>query len=264
MCVVFACPEDGKLPTMDELLGGALANSDGAGVAWATEGKLLWRKGLKHAEVEKLIEEGVLKPPCIIHYRITSAGETCDELTHPFPCTPQVQLELEGESTSFPVLFHNGTVSHWREEMKLAITGGRGALKVPPGEWSDTRVLAYLVALYGIGYLEFVDGLSGDKVSLLHPNGVIQYIGNWHHKDGFYASNESYLTGRRGKGGVSGFTRPVEAVASTGAQGTTTPEKTTTPAPGIDLSGVHSRGELQALVKEMHGKSLLLGVEVRS
>ena len=259
MCVIFASPSDGKLPLMDELLGGAVANSDGAGVAWAEGGTLKWMKGLHHADVENLITDGVLKPPCIIHYRITSAGETCDALTHPFPVTPQVQLDLSGESTSFPVLFHNGTVTHWQEEMKLAITGGRGALKVPPGNWSDTRVLAYLTALYGVGYLEFIDGLVGDKVALLHPNGVIQYVGTWHHKDGFYASNESYLFGRKGKGGVVGFTQPAATTA-----GTTSTTTTTTSEGNTGGTEAHSRGELQELVKEMRGKSLLLGVEVRA
>ncbi len=260
MCVIFASPRGGKLPTMEELQGGALANDDGAGVAWAEGGKVFWKKGLTYADVEKMVEGEVLKPPCAIHFRITSAGVTCNELTHPFPCTPEVPDTLEGESDSFDVLFHNGTMSHWENEMKLAITSARGTVKVPEGEWSDSRVLAFLTGMYGWRYLEFLEGLAGDRVCLLSPNGSFKYYGNWHHKDGFFASNESYLVGRKGKGGVVGFTQA-------GVEATPTPATKSTSAATTEEEEVsevnYNKRELGEMVKEMKNKSLVLGVEVR-
>lgn len=200
MCVIFAVPaEKGVFPTEDEILSGELMNDDGGGVAWATGGTVFWKKGLTGAQVLGMIKEGELKPPCLIHFRISTEGGVCHELTHPFPCTPDAPLILEGSSTTYPLLMHNGTVGRWKDEMKEAVIAGRGTIKVPKGKWSDSRALAFFVGLYGDGYLQFLSGLTGDRVALLWPNGSIQYTGKWEEKEGFWASNESYIYGRKGK-----------------------------------------------------------------
>jgi hypothetical protein len=219
MCVFFVC--ESKWPTEDELVAAGESNSDGAGIAWINHEtkKVEWIKGLKDGhEVQKILETGIIKHyPAIIHFRIASIGGVLPELTHPFPLTPQVPLELKGIANA--VLFHNGTWNSWNASLMPALAAQNG--KWPAGPWSDTRALAWFAARGGSNAIDLVydnTSLKGDRIAILSGDGKVYTRGHFDKKDGFLASNSSYeyranrkkaqiATASGGGGNVSNFPR---------------------------------------------------------
>jgi hypothetical protein len=178
VCIIFTC--DAGRPDDDLLEEANFRNSDGAGVAWVEDKKVLWKKGLDVKQVQKLIPK--LKYPYMIHFRSASIGPNVSALTHPFPLTPKVSLDLLGSASS--VLMHNG---HWGE-WKAAIRGeilSRG-LKAPGGHWSDSRAIAFLVNQHGLGILPLI--LDSDRVAVLNGKGDIITFGTFYPHKGFKAS----------------------------------------------------------------------------
>lgn len=159
MCVIYACYKG--VPSHAELAAAEENNSHGGGLAWIEDGLVHWKKGLEFKEMRTILKR--ISPPLLIHFRIASEGPVCDELTHPFPCTPGAELALEG--TAPAVLCHNGTWSGWKTEVKEALERAAGKIKAPPGPWSDSRAMAWLAGHFGVGILEFM--YSPEKVAIL-------------------------------------------------------------------------------------------------
>src|SRR5688572_20045014 len=132
MCVIVAVGSDKKRPNEEQINAMWNTNPDGAGIAWREievdsegnrRGKVVWHKGLTLPDIKKFILE-VAKAPFVAHFRIKSVGDIHPQLTHPFPLTDVVELDLTGE-VDRPVLFHNGTWGQWRNEsMRLAAQAG--------------------------------------------------------------------------------------------------------------------------------------------
>lgn len=164
MCVLYVCEE--KIPSLKRLEANQWLNDDGNGVAWIEKGKVRWQKGIVTAYALHSLMK-VLPLPIIAHQRMRSAGTTCPELTHPFPVNDRVDLRLAGTAKS--VLFHNGTVSDWEKDLERA----RGFVKMPGGEWSDTRMMAWMYARYGETVLHRY--AAGQRVAVLTPDGPVVY-----------------------------------------------------------------------------------------
>ena len=154
-------------------------NRDGVGVAWIdrTFGVVRWRKGLKHAEDVHAITEKV-PLPFFVHARFATAGGAKPGLTHPFPIEAKPSVALEG--FAHKVLAHNGHVSDW-PDMAKSIGLGRN-----PAGWSDTRVVAAMVARKGTGIL-------GTKVlgkfAVLSVRGGMVLTGEFHTPTGYEAGS---------------------------------------------------------------------------
>ena len=173
------------------------ANNAGAGIAWRDGGKVKWSKGLTVGEIQDLCKTVPL--PYVAHFRIPTCGGPTKEMCHPFPIDPRTTLQLKGSTEGF-VLFHNG---HWADYKKVAFESAvKGKIKIPPGRWSDSRAMAWVASLYGLGALDFID----EKVCAFGPNqGDLQIYGNgWSTtEEGLLVSNE-FWKARRGTfhGGV--------------------------------------------------------------
>lgn len=170
MCCILACFS--SRPSLAILTNIAEANRDGLGFAWIDRdrGTVRWRKGLKTAaDVHEWTER--LPLPFVVHARWATAGGDSPQLTHPFPIEAKPSLALTGE-TSGAVLAHNGHVTDW-ENLGRSI-----GLQLPPSPrgWSDTRVIAAMVARKGKGVLA---GL-GCKFALLSVAGGLETIGDYH------------------------------------------------------------------------------------
>lgn len=169
MCVIMAIERifpDLKLLEMAEK-----ENDDGAGIAWIQDGLVHWEKGLKAKDIHKI---GKSTPaPWIVHFRLMSSGTMSKNLTHPFPITPKAGTHLKGTANS--VLFHNGTLENDEQIMFAALSRNRN--KIPEGEWSDSRVLAYAYYHLGEGILNFI-GWS-QKVAVLDKDLGICTYGYW-------------------------------------------------------------------------------------
>jgi len=171
MCVIICCED--KFPSKSILEDAEHHNDHGGGVAWLTKSKKVrYIKGITCEQIVKMIEDKKLRLPCIIHFRLTSCGSTCDQLTHPFPISEDAETDLKG--TVDEVLFHNGTWGTWDSRMLDAVF--KQGIKIPSGRWSDSRAMAFLAYHYGSGYLNFI---SGSRMAILNKKGIEYYGNNW-------------------------------------------------------------------------------------
>jgi len=194
MCVILACED--KFPTSELLKSCEVTNPHGAGIAWNdSNGNQHYRKGIDSDEIISMIESGLVKLPCIVHFRIASVG-TSDglegkKLCHPFPINDKVELDLQGHIASDKdgLLFHNGTVSNYEDIVKeTVLSSGKRMLK---GVISDSRIMAFSAAQYGHEFIPYLDSDTWNKYAILDKDGIHKY-GNWHEDEGVQASNQYY------------------------------------------------------------------------
>jgi len=162
-------------PTLGTLRNIMASNKDGVGVAWIdrTFGVVRWKKGLQRAEDVHAITERV-PFPFVVHARFATAGGATPGLTHPFPIEAKPSVALEG--AAHKVLAHNGHVHDWEVMAKKLGLGWN------PRGWSDTRVVAAVVARRGTGILgKTVLG----KFAVLSIRGGLQLTGEFHTPAGY-------------------------------------------------------------------------------
>ena len=204
MCIIYSCYKG--VPTKEEQALGAEGNVHGAGICWiqgrgTTKAKVHFLKGLKSDPdvVMAEIEKRKLPFPYAIHYRSASIGGVCDELTHPFPITDDVEDYLEGSTRR--VLMHNGHISDWKKWFTQIMFSSPNA--IPVGPWSDSRALAAVVNAKGEGVLEFI--IEGSRVLVMDaipsvgcpaddPESYIRTYGTWidHPQEGYAQSTSTY------------------------------------------------------------------------
>lgn len=164
------------------------ANKFGAGVAWREDGKVRWEKGLHDPDdLAKLVKK--LSLPYVVHCRVPTCGDDINGLTHPFPVTLDVPLDLTGKTDGY-VLFHNGHWTAWREFVLRTITAMYGQIKLPPGGWSDSRAMAWAASVYGLGILELID----EKAIAFGPQDIHIFRPRFWEtvEDGILASNTTW------------------------------------------------------------------------
>jgi hypothetical protein len=184
LCVAIAASKN--LPTKTQLEDCEDANGDGGGVAWLHEGAVHWKKWVKASAIWEMISEGMVKPPCLIHFRIATTGGVRPELCHPFPVSRKASTATRG--TAKQVLIHNGIWHNWSEKVLGSIIkrGGQDQVK---GPWSDSRALAWLAFRYGDAVLR----LSEQKIATLDNKGSIRIYGRgWELIDGVAYSNKHW------------------------------------------------------------------------
>lgn len=158
-------------------------NGDGAGIAWRDGAVVRWEKGLSLARIQELA--AVTPLPYIAHFRIQTVGGKRPELTHPFPIDKTAPLHLKG-STKGAVLFHNG---HWTDWKKMILEASiKTGVKLPAGKWSDSRAMAWLASVYGVGILEFI---GDDKSVALSPTDI-DFQGLWVQVGDYWCSNRHW------------------------------------------------------------------------
>ena len=195
MCVII-CIEDGKYPSKSTLEDAESMNSHGGSIAWLDKnGKKYYQKGIKAKAITKIINKQ-LKPKgiqtAIIHFRIASVGNVNKALCHPFEITNRVELNLSGERMSTDLLFHNGTWSEYAEEMLEFLGKHNKPLTIPYGEFSDSRVMAFLAKRMGIK--KMAKKVTGwNKIAVLTSDGIKRYGTGWVKHDGNLCSNDYFL-----------------------------------------------------------------------
>lgn len=180
ICVILIATETRPTPRLLE--DAYAANGDGAGIAWREEGKVHWKKGLDLDRFKQLCADVPL--PFIGHCRIASIGGVRASLTHPFPVSARVPLALEGTTTG-AVVFHNGHWGEWSKELKQVILASGGKYQIPPGVWSDSRAIAFMVHVYGMGILD----LLNEKTVGFSPKECEVAGYGWDEIDGITVSN---------------------------------------------------------------------------
>jgi hypothetical protein len=198
MCVIMIA---GKVRPTEEMIDRAWDhNKHGAGVAWQEKDRkgeleIVYEKGIMEiARIKELCAK--LPLPYVVHFRVASVGGVKPELTHPFPITEDVQLDLKGR-TKGGVLFHNGHWTPWNEKaLDAAIHSNR---VIPAGsEWSDSRAMAWMTYIYGPGFMEL---LTNQKGVIMTPGDLEVYTGSgWEKINNVWCSNDYFWSGRRWAG----------------------------------------------------------------
>jgi len=173
-----------------------LRNSNGFGVAWLDQdGMIRVKKGimsLKEAEsfYYQEVPEGVSH---VMHFRLTSAGTTCPELTHPFRVDLIDTQELEYKACA--VLFHNGTVSSYKAFLPAILA------KLEPTELeklfnvkdiSDTYLMSIMVRLFSHKILKFYTSSRWAVFTIEEGSPQIFLYGDFQKYKEFYVSNMSW------------------------------------------------------------------------
>jgi len=185
VCIIAYC-KTRKLDN-NELINCWYSNSHGAGIAWQDKGYVYFKKGFMKMNEFKTFYDKFDIIPHAIHFRTQTSGGICKELTHPFIL--DFKNPIEGR-TKQGVLFHNGVITNWRDKLDLiAYYCIRKNKKFPVGKMSDSRVMAILTKILGMGYLESI--AAYDRFLIMRPT-VITMLGDWIEESGIYFSNLDY------------------------------------------------------------------------
>lgn len=183
-------------------------NKDGGGVAYrGKNGKVVWKKGLNFPEMKQFCQE--MPTPSVAHFRVASCGGVRPALTHPFPIDVSTSTALEGETDGY-VLFHNGDWKRW-DEIALQAAVAKG-IPIPVGKWSDSRAIAWLMSIYGHGFMELLPtqkGVAfGPKDMDIFTGGGWKKINNvWCSNDYFLSTAVGYSGGWQGGGTMCYYPR---------------------------------------------------------
>lgn len=195
MCVIAIIEE--KRPTTKMIEQMWEKNDDGGGLAWQEKGTVKWVKGIDDVGImHDMIAK--LPTPFVAHFRIASQGGKSLDLTHPFELSPTARTTKTGTSKS-GVLFHNGTLTGWRENMLNYCINS--ANKVPDGAWNDSRAMAWMAAHMGLGVLELFD----QKLVALLPSDIRVYGSGWKEVDGIWCSNDFFRSHTQVGGAYGGY-----------------------------------------------------------
>lgn len=168
MCVIITGTKN--KPSLVELLAAEDQNPDGGGMAWVTRKGVEIRKGLTAEEIHQQLELLPRSTRWVAHFRYATIGDPQVGLCHPFPVEADTNLDAEGCVDR--ALFHNGTVPDWKDRLMDITLDPKFDVRVPEGAWSDSRGVAWLLALNGsTRALQFIEG----KFAVVTRKGVQVY-----------------------------------------------------------------------------------------
>ena len=194
MCIIVAKKKGVKMPS-DEIIKNCWdVNDDGAGIAWVEGGVVKAKKGfMKFKNYKNFIKRLARRidldnTDIVMHFRITSVGETLPKMTHPFRVDTtddkrRTLLNMEGQM----FVFHNGTISGVKKFEKT---------------YSDTFAFTkgILQPMYNINkkfhtdkrFLDIIETvINGDKLAFITKEGI-ELVGDYVEEDGVFYSNYSF------------------------------------------------------------------------
>jgi len=201
MCVII-CVQHGDFPTLETLKSAEALNSHGGSIAWLNkDGSKSYAKGIKAKKIWKLICNKLVPAnvqTAIIHFRIASIGKVKPQLCHPFEITEDVRLNMKVSNTDSELLFHNGTWSEWAEYLIEFMKEQKVPIPLPKGEYSDSRVMAFLSFHLGHNVLSKLVGKTWNKIAILTSNGIVKYGSGWVKHEKNSCSNDLFLPQAQG------------------------------------------------------------------
>ena len=150
-------------------------NPEGAGVAWAEDGLVHYRKGfMKLKDLKHFYNSRDFPFPHVVHFRIVSSGATSPEQTHPFIMSRTSPLLLSYDGLE-SVLFHNGTYRDWTAILAQIAVASETKIE---GAVNDTRTCA-IVGAFVPAWLETIAKESISRFAVLKPDGTVELMGRW-------------------------------------------------------------------------------------
>lgn len=191
MCIIAVSPKGKELPSYETREHMWRRNPDGAGIMYTRNGYVEIEKGfMTFSAMERRISElareiDLTDTPVIMHYRITTHGGTCPELTHPFPLTSSARkLRSTHIRTNFGIA-HNGIIP----------------IQTTPGMSDTSEYIADVLCELPKGFEQdrairdrIAHEISGSRMVFLDGYGHITRIGTWHRDNGgCWYSNTGYI-----------------------------------------------------------------------
>lgn len=193
MCVIMLVDNKKGIRPTDEMVQKAWTrNPHGVGIAWREGDEVVWAKGLDFEAAKKAIKETPL--PYVVHFRHASPAAGSEKsikpaMCHPFPVSKATGLGLTGRTKGY-VLFHNGNWAAWEYDLKAAAINSN--TPIPTGKWTDSRAMAFLCSIYGLGFMEL---LTDQKGLAFGPKYYEVFSGKgWYPINDVWCSNEDFLT----------------------------------------------------------------------
>lgn len=195
MCIAIAKVAGVNLPNDDILRTCFHNNPDGAGFAFAYNGRVYIKKGFMSFDnfirtLHSYNEQYDLKNcGMLIHFRIATSGSRGPDMTHPFPIVADEGALRKIEYVSDYAVIHNGiiylTTSYYNKNGGLSDTA--------------TFIRDYLTKIAGNNgwfrnkcNMELIEKLIESKMAILNKDGSINMTSGFTEDNGVYYSNSSY------------------------------------------------------------------------
>lgn len=181
MCVAILVEGDFPLET-------ALAcedmNPHGAGLAWGSEDRVMYVKGLDARDIARLAKD--LPRPFLAHFRWATHGGRALHLSHPFPIGSRALVSRALKGSAESVLIHNGVWTDYQKWVPRWLS--------KPERWSDTAFAAFAAGIVGEEVLDHVGWSTATAVARGGGRLDITLRGRWvEHDDGNTYSNLNWV-----------------------------------------------------------------------
>ena len=181
MCIIAVVPPNKKL-TNEQIENCSIANPDGFGLTYVTEGVFVTQKTLKGLDAEKALIKRAFKnrgnSDIILHWRIATHGGINKANCHPFP----IGTDLMGAHNGMlPVLLDNAKTKQGRSDTRIFF---QEYLELLPKNW--------LYNCYMVDLIE--DYINGSKIAVLDLTGQSHILrkGDAEEKGGIWFSNTAF------------------------------------------------------------------------
>ncbi len=190
MCVIAVKPAGQPLPNDDTLRTMWDNNPHGAGFMFAKGGAVHIRKGfMSFKEFQKALNgvKNAAALPLVLHFRISTGGGVCPQMTHPFPLSADHETLTAAKSSAAVGIAHNGVLPYpstkTTSDTYEYITGQLQPLSLALPRWYKDRHAMQLVK----------NATDGSRLAILTGSGEIITTGTgWKEDGGLLYSNESY------------------------------------------------------------------------
>lgn len=201
MCIIAAKPAGIPMPSEDTLRNMWEGNPDGAGFMYPAEveGKHGKRRAVVQVEKGFMSFDGfktalgklaelvdLTSTPIVMHFRITTHGGTCPELTHPFPVTDSRGALRKLRATAPVGVAHNGIIHSVTPAKDMSDTSEYIATQLAPLHKALPRFWENPHAL------QLIRNGIGSKMAVLSADGTITTIGEFNEDKGVLYSNYSW------------------------------------------------------------------------
>ena len=194
MCIIVAKKEGYKIPEKEILKTCFNNNSDGAGLMYVKNNKVVIDKGYMtfndfYNRIEKLENEiDTTNTPIVFHFRIGTSGNMDGTCTHPFELTDKVEKITKLKNKCDVAIAHNGIIHSYTPDAKSKL--------------NDTQlfIMNFLYPLYELDnefyksekIQDIIEKITNSRFTILNKSGELVTIGDWIDDNGILYSNSSY------------------------------------------------------------------------
>lgn len=196
MCIIVAKKKEVDLPSIDTLKTCFDHNSDGAGLMYVDNGKVVIDKGYmtfdefkKHYEKLCRKYDNFKNKSLVLHFRIGTSGTNTKENTHPY-CISENYKDLHNIKVVTNLgMVHNGIITEYTPKDNVNNT-------------NDTQefIMKYIAPLYK-NYKDFykneyimkgLEDITNSKLTFLDSNDDLYFVGDFIEDNGIMYSNSTY------------------------------------------------------------------------